>query len=451
MSDINNLAETLGLETRNRPSNNMPFTRAATTELNLAIQNQREQKRLQAEEARRKKEYESRIKGSPKGIDKFGIPAYMDSYRRTIEGGATPDLIAEHDFLVEQQKAETGALQSIKNTIDKMLVPKDIKDAYKREDYDYLRKAAKENPNLGIYVSETGRPLIDPTKIVADVNVDQYFNDKLKEVSKNEADFLPIKGKAEKSFGKVFQKGVVKPEILQAEANRFFTTDLFQSPDDALFERNYITKREREITAEMNNPKYAQLPEQDRVVAAAKQVFLNEASQKLVTKIDVTPKRSGSGGSKDPIFVAESSDNPNVLVVKARTSADLVPRRFDIIETKSTTDNGVSKQTTENKKILGIPTDYEPLPDGNVKVTVAYKDPDEGDVFAETTTTKGEVLDMLAQSPDSKRTFLKTYNRVVKPKAKKDKVENKEPKMSYVQWKAQNPNGTVQQFKEYLK
>lgn len=420
MDGTENLAANLGLGTNNRFVNTMPFTKAANTELSMAIQEKKaEEQRLNAEK-KLQEQIKARVKSDPKGLDKIGSEIYKESFARTVASGADPESVYNHNNTFNEQLAESKALETISNTAEKMLLPQDIKDAYRKRDYDYIKAKAQENPNLGITISNSGRPLINPNKIVADVSIDDYFGNLTKNYSKNEGDWLPIKGGVEKKFDKVFQKAVLKPELLQREVESIFSADPRQSEEDRQLEQNYLVKREKEISQEMAKPIYAQFrTDEEKLIAAAKNVFMNEAKSKVINEIDATPRRtSGSGGSglsKDKVFVEQKTDNPNALTVKASTSNDLVARRF---MAKIKDDSGVV-QTVEK---MGVPYEFEPQKDGSVKVSYTFKGED-GDEFTTATLSKGDVLDMLpeGQSPTSRRKFLEVYDKVVKPKAEKSK------------------------------
>lgn len=294
MSEIDNLATNLGLGTNNRFVNQMPFAKAANTELSMAIQNKKEEQRIAAEEAKKRQAIASRIKGGWRDVDSFGQPVLKEAFISVINSGDDPITREDYYAKLEKEKTETKALESISNTADKMLLPQDIKDAYKKRDYQYIIQKSKENPNLGITISETGRPLLDPSKIVADVNIDDYFKGLTKEYSKNEGMWLPT-SKSKKEFGRVYQQAILKPEIYQQEAERIFTTNPNQSPEEQALERNYLVKRQKDIEVEMANPKYANIASpEEKLITAAKNVFIKEAQNKVVNSIEnkVTRPRS---------------------------------------------------------------------------------------------------------------------------------------------------------------
>lgn len=292
MSEINNLAEIIGLGTNNKYVNNMPFARAANTELNLAVQEQRAEKARKEAEKKLNEQIAARVKGDPKGLDDIGAKIYNQSYVNTINQGGVPEAVYAHNEVYAKQKAESDALQSISNTADKLLLPEDIKNAYKKRDYEYIKQKAKENPNLGITISESGRPLIDPSKIVAEKNIDDYFSDIAKIFSKEEGNWKPLSGKVERKFDKVYQKAILDPQLIKREADNIFTTDPRQSEQDQILEKNYLVKREKEIAQELSKPQYAQIGDNnEKLIAAAKNVFMAEANKKLVKEIDATPRK----------------------------------------------------------------------------------------------------------------------------------------------------------------
>ncbi len=302
-----NLAENLGLSTNNRYQNQMPFTRAANTELNLAIQQKREEQKRAEQERQMQKEIANRIKFKGGDLDKIGMDLYNQKFTKAVIDGFTPEQGYELEMFHAQQKDEANALKGIKSTVDKLLLPSDVKAAFKNDDYDYLRKKAQQNPELGIMVTPSGRPLIDANRMVQDVNVDNYFSGLQKQLDNKDEYWLPKKnGKVENKFGRVLTEAVLRPEVYQQEANKIFTIDPSQSPEDQTLERNYLIKRQKEIDAELAKPIYKNIAnDEERLITAAKNVFINEAKSK-VTKFVENKVDKGSGEGKGKYFIREN-------------------------------------------------------------------------------------------------------------------------------------------------
>jgi hypothetical protein len=294
-----NLAENLGLSTNNKYQNQMPFTRAANTELNLAIQQKREEQKRAEQERQMQKEITNRIKFKGDNLDKIGRDIYSREFTKAVSEGFSPEHGYNLQILAANEEDEGNTYKKLKTNINKFLLPQDVKAAYGNDDYEYLRKKAQEDPRLGIIITPSGRPLLDANRVVEDVNVDNYFSGLQKQLDNKDEYWLPKKnGKVQNQFGRVLTEAVLRPEVYQQEANKIFTIDPSQSPEDQTLERNYLIKRQKEIDAELAKPIYKNIAnDEERLITAAKNVFINEAKSK-VTKFVENKVNKGSGEGK---------------------------------------------------------------------------------------------------------------------------------------------------------